>query len=107
MRYSGKIGFAQNLEVAPGVYDDVITEREYFGDLLQRTEAFNVEGSVLPQYRTNTSVSVLLDGLLVENYDNIRYISLMGKNWTVSSVVFVHPRITLFVGEVYGGPTAD
>lgn len=107
MRYSGKFGFAIPTETAPGVMDDVITEREYIGDVVQRTEAFSVMDSVLPQYRTTTSVSVLSDGVLAENYDGLRYISYMGKNWSVSSAVYEFPRLIVYIGELYNGPLPE
>lgn len=104
MRYSGKFGFSESTETAPGVMEEVITERDYLGDLVQRTEAFSVADSVLPQYRTTTSVSVLSDGVLTENYKKLRYISLMGENWSVSSAVYQFPRLIVYVGDIYDGP---
>ena len=37
-KFFGKIGFAETLEAAPGVWRPNITEREYFGDLIRRSE---------------------------------------------------------------------
>ena len=34
-KFYGKIGYAVRMEIRPGVWDDEITEREYFGDLLR------------------------------------------------------------------------
>jgi len=104
MRYSGIFGFAESVETAPGVMTDVITEREFLGDVVQRTEAFNVQNSVLPEYRTTTSVSVLSDGVLAENYRSLRYISYMGENWSVASAVYQHPRLVVYIGDRYNGP---
>lgn len=104
MRYSGKFGFAESTETAPGVMEDVITERDYIGDVVQRTETLSVNDSVLPQYRTTTSVSVLSDGVLAETYKNLRYISYMGSNWSVSSAVFQFPRLVVYIGDIYNGP---
>ena len=36
-KFYGKIGYAVRMEIRPGVSDDEITEREYFGDLLRNT----------------------------------------------------------------------
>lgn len=104
MRYSGKVGYAVQTEVSPGVWEDTITERAKLGTVIQRTEALDSGDSVLPQYRTTTSVSVLCDGVLKENYDNLRYVSYMGKNWTISSAVMQWPQLVLYIGEVYNGP---
>lgn len=106
MKYFGKFGYSTGqTEVSPGVMEDVIVERDYIGDVVQVTEALDVAGSVLPVYRTTTSVSVISDGVLAESYADLRYISYRGQLWTVSSVVDEWPRLVIYMGEVYNGPT--
>ena len=39
-KFFGKIGYAVRMEIRPGVWDDEITEREYFGDLLRNTSRY-------------------------------------------------------------------
>ena len=104
MRTSGKLGYAESLEVRPGIWEDVITEHEFLGEVVQRTEAFSLADSVLPQYRTTTSVSVLSGGVDKENYSNLRYVTYMGNSWSISSVVLQPPRMIMYIGEVYNGP---
>lgn len=104
MKYSGKIGFATQVEISPGVWEDSITEHDYLGDVIQRTERLDLEGSVLPSYRTTTSFSVLSDGVLKERYSDIRYISYRGVKWSVDSIIHKWPRIEMFVSEEYNGP---
>jgi len=106
MKYSGKIGFATQVETNPGVWEDVITEVDYLGDVIQRTERLDLEGTVIPSYRTTTSFSVLSDGVLKERYSDIRYITYRGVKWTVSSVIHKYPRLEMFVAEEYNGPSA-
>lgn len=105
MRYSGKFGYAVPTETAPGVWEDVITERDYIGDVVQRTEVLEGD-SVLPSYRTTTSISVLSDGVLKQNYADLRYVTYAGERWTVASAVLQPPRIVVYIGEVYNGPIA-
>lgn len=105
MRYSGKIGYATKVETAPGVWEDVITEREHVGEVIQRTERLDQANSVIPSYRTTTSFSVLSDGVLKERYSDVRYISWKGIRWSVSSVIHKFPRMEMFVAEEYNGPT--
>ena len=107
MKYFGKFGFAESSEVAPGVWEDVITERDYIGDVVQVTEAFSVDGSVLPTYRTTTSVSVISDGVLKKNYKNLRFIEFQGDVWVVASSVQQWPRLIIYIGEVYNGPRSQ
>lgn len=105
MRYSGKIGYAVPTETAPGVWVDVITEHPKIGDVVQRTEVLDGSDSVIPQYRTTTSISVLSDGVLKENYRHLRYVSYMGENWMIGSAVMQDRRLVIYIGEVYDGPT--
>ena len=104
MRYSGMFGIAEQVETAPGVWDDVITERSYVGDVVQTTETLYGADQITPIYRTTTSISVVSDGVLKESYENIRYVVYAGVRWTVSSTVFDWPRMTLYMGERYNGP---
>lgn len=105
MRYSGKIGFATKVEVSPGVWDEIITERSYLGDVIQRTERLEGAETVIPDYRTTTSISVLSDGVLKERYSDIRYIRFLGLAWSVKSLVYKPPRLEIYIGEEYNGPT--
>lgn len=104
MRFSGKIGFATRAETVPGVWEEIITERDYIGDVIQRTERLDRDDSVIPKYRTTTSVSVLSDGVLKQRYSDIRYVHLFGVNWAVNSVINKWPRLEIFIGEEYNGP---
>lgn len=106
MRYHGKIGLADQKEISPGVWDDVITEVERFGTVVQSTETFDQVDSILPRVRTTTSVSVLDEGVLIDRQDDIRYVWFRGKRWSVASIVTQYPRIVIYLGERYNGPSA-
>jgi hypothetical protein len=107
MRFAGKIGFGTSVEKAPGVWDDLIIERDYLGEVLQSTERLDSSASVMPNYKTTTSISVLSDGVLKERYSDVRYINHMGVNWVVSSIIHKFPRMEMFIGEEYHGPTPE
>lgn len=107
MRYSGKFGYGQNVETSPGIWEDVVTERDHLGVVVQSTEAFSVANSVLPQYRTTTSVSVLSDGVLKESYTDLIYVTYKGERWSIGSIVEEWPKLTIHIGEVYNGPVPE
>ena len=103
MRWAGKVGFSKLTEISPGVWDDVITERDYMGTVVQESERLVQGDTVLPTYRVSTSISILLDGPLRENHSDIRYVTFNGYEMTVSSVTIVPPRVILYMGEKYNG----
>lgn len=104
MRAAVSLGLAETKEVRPGVWDDVITEVPKLADIQQRTETFNVEGNVIPEYKTTTTVSVLSQGVIKPDYSNLRYVLYAGERWFISSINHAPPRLTIYIGEVYNGP---
>lgn len=104
MRYSGKLGLAQSSEVRPGIWEETVTEKPILGRVEQRTEALESSSSVLPQYRTTTSISVLSRGPDQLNNADIRYITYMGVRWTIGSIVFEYPHLVIYIGDKYDGP---
>lgn len=107
MRYSGKLGLVEQQEVRPGIWEEVVTEVPVLGTVRQRTEVLNGEGNVLPEYATTTSISVPARGVGPQDNSNIRYITYKGTRWQIRSIVDEPPRIVIYIGEVYNGPTPE
>lgn len=107
MRYSGKFGYSVQTETSPGVWEDVITERDMLGTVLQRTEVLDGEGTILPRYRTTTSISVLSNGVNQMTYANLAYVVYKGIRWQPGSIVEEFPRLTVYIGDEYHGPTPE
>lgn len=104
-RFHGEVGYAINTEIRPGVWQDVITERSYFGDevrnslKLQEREKVNLDLSV------QNSISILADAFANEHIFAIRYVRWVGTRWSVTDVTISRPRLILRLGGVYNGPT--
>lgn len=106
MRFRGKVGYGQSVETAPGVYDDVITEVSYFGDVVRNTRHSQEGVSVNNDLTVNNSISIVADAWAIENFFAIRYVEWAGTLWTVSDVEIQSPRLLLRLGGVYNGPKA-
>lgn len=104
-RFFGGIGFGAPVDKGGGVWEDAITERNYYGDVRQNMVATSTTGSVLPEVTFQTTISVVADAYALENFTAIRYIRWAGSVWTVTSVQLQRPRLVLMLGEVYHGPT--
>lgn len=102
-RWAGKIGISEQTEVTPGIWEDVITEHDALGTVKQRTEVLDSEGSVLPRYRTTTSISVPYRGPS-PSQPGLVYITLNGFHYKPSTVVVEPPNIVIYIGEEYHGP---
>lgn len=105
MRCSEKLGIVEQSEVRPGIWEETVTEVPVLGDVRQRTEVLDGTDAVLPRYRTTTSISVPARGVGPQDNSNIRYITYRGFRWQISTIVDEPPKIVIYIGEVYNGPT--
>lgn len=106
-RFYGKIGFATIEKTAPGVSKEVITEREYYGDVIRNSR--NIQEGVDKvnfDLSVENSISIIADDHANEHFFAIRYAEWSGSLWTVTNVTVQRPRLLLRLGGVYDGPRA-
>ena len=106
-RFYGPIGYSNGTtETTPGIWEETVTEYNYFGDVLRNTRRLEGTDSVNDNIVINNSFSVVADAYATRNFFAMRYIGWMGTNWTITSVEVQSPRLILNIGGVYNGPTA-
>jgi hypothetical protein len=104
-RFFGRIGYGETVETAPGVHQDDIVEREYFGDVIRNARNLKEGENLNPDLSVQNSISIVADAYANDHFFAIRYVEWAGALWTVSSVEVQSPRLLLRLGEVYNGPT--
>lgn len=104
-KFFGTVGYAVPTEIEPGVWEDVVYEYPYFGDVVQNIRDLKYADNVNPELSLQNSVSIVGDDYAYENYFAIRYIRWGGGVWTVSDVTVQRPRLILRMGGVYHGPS--
>lgn len=104
-KFYGAVGYASNEELRPGVWQDVITEREYYGDVLRDTSQLRTGENLNNDITIGNSFSIVADAYANEHIFAIRYISWAGTLWDVTDIEVKSPRLILRVGGVYNGPT--
>lgn len=105
-KWFGKIGFATLSETVPGVWEETIQEREYFGDLIRYTRRFENGTGLNSDINISNDISILADPFANENIDKMRYAEFNGTRWIISTVSVEFPRLKLTLGGVYNGPEA-
>ena len=105
-RYHGKIGYGETAEVSPGVHDDVIVERLYYGEVVRNSRQLREGETLNKDLLVGNSISIVADAYAREHFFAIRYVEWAGALWTVSDVEVQRPRLILRLGEVYNGPQA-
>ena len=104
MKFYGKVGYGQTVDRDNGIWEDEITERLYFGDVVRNTRRLVSGEEVLSNLSTDTSIEILADAYASEHFFTIRYVEWEGALWTVSKVDLRSPRLILQLGGVYNGP---
>ena len=102
-KFFGKIGYAETIETTPGVWEEKITEREYFGDLIRNTRSLQSGEQLNDNINISNEISIVADPFAYENFHSMRYVEFMNAKWKVSSVDVQYPRLILSVGGLYNG----
>ena len=102
-KFYGVIGYATTVETEPGIYEETIVERPYYGDLIKNTRRLQSAGKVNDDINVSNQVSIVADPYANENFHAMRYVEFMGTKWKVTDVDVQYPRLVLTVGGVYNG----
>lgn len=102
-KFYGKIGYGETKEIKPGVWDEIITERLYFGDVNKLSRRLRTDDKVIDNINISNEISILADPFAYENFSTIKYVEYMGAKWKVTNVEVKFPRLTLVTGGIYNG----
>lgn len=105
-KFFGDIGFATQVETSPGIWEDQIIEKQYYGDIFRESRRFSTTDQVLDKINLSNQISIIADGYVVDNIQNLRYVRWLGGLWKISYVELKFPRLVLEMSGVYNGPTA-
>lgn len=103
-KFNGKVGYGEQVETAPGVYEEQITEYTYFGDVVRNTRRLREGEKVNDDLSVGNSISIVADAYASEHFFAIRYLEWAGSLWKVTEVEVQRPRLLLRLGGVYNGP---
>nr|DAY91653.1 MAG TPA: hypothetical protein [Caudoviricetes sp.] len=104
-KFYGCIGFAVTAETRPGVWEEEIQEKNYFGDVIRNTKRYQTGEGLNDDINIANEISIVADPFANENFHTMRYIEFMGTKWKINSVEVQYPRLILSIGGVYNGET--
>lgn len=106
-RFFGKVGYGDSVETpsGSGVWEDTITEIEYYGDVVRNTRKLEPGDSLNDDITVSNSISIVADDFAIKHFAKIKYVQWEGVLWTVPSVEVKSPRLILSIGSVYNGST--
>ena len=102
-KWYGKIGYAISAETEPGIWENTIIERNYFGDMISDRRKRQNSGEVNDNINLANVISIIADPFAYQNCSNMAYVEIMGSKWKITDIEIQSPRLLLTVGGVYNG----
>ena len=104
-RFFGEVGYGIPTEVRPGVWEDLIKEHSYYGDVERAGRQIREGEKVNFDLNISNSISIVADAFANTHFFAIRYVRWAGALWIVKNVEIKAPRLTMHIGGGYNGPT--
>lgn len=100
-KWCGQIGYASVNETDPGVWEEQIVERTYYGDVSSNRRQLQNITEINDTINVTNQISFVSDPYAMENFHMIRYATFMGTKWKVLTAEVQYPRISITLGGVY------
>lgn len=102
-KWYGKIGFADHVETSPGIWEEVIVEYPYYGDIIRNTRSLQSSGEINDDVRISNKISIVADPYANQHMYAMRYIEFQGAKWKVGDIEVEYPRLHLSIGGIWNG----
>lgn len=102
-KWFGKIGYAVTSETRPGIWEEVIVERNYYGDMIRNSRRLQSASQVNDDININNELSIISDPYAMNSFHAMRYAEFMGTKWKITNVEVQYPRLILSLGGLYNG----
>lgn len=102
-KWFGTIGFAETVETSPGIWEEQITKRNYYGDLTRNTRRLQSADKLNDDIVINNELNIVSDPYANEHFHNMRYAEFQGVVWKITNVEVQYPRLILSLGGLYNG----
>lgn len=103
-KWYGVIGYAETVEVKPGIWEEQIVERKYSGDLSRNNRRLQSTDQLNDDINISNELSILADPYARNHFHTMRYAEFGGTAWKITGVeVQYQHRLILTIGGVYNG----
>lgn len=103
MKWYGNVGYSELVETEPGIWEDDIIERPYYGDLIRNSRLLQSAGEIHDAINISNQISIVADPYAVQHIYSMLYAEFQGAKWKVSNVDVQPPRLILTLGGLYNG----
>lgn len=102
-KFYGIIGYVVTKETEPGIYEEVVVENAYYGDVIKDSRRLQERAKVNDDITISNRISIIADPFANNHFHSMRYVEMMGIKWKITDVEVAFPRLILSIGGVYNG----
>ena len=102
-KFFGTVGYVETIETTPGVWQEQVVERQYYGDLTRNNRRLESSGTLNDNINIANEISIVADPYAIDHFHTMRYVEFQGAKWKISSVEVKYPRLILTAGGLYNG----
>ena len=108
MKYFGKIGFRSTGETIPGIWEETIVERDYFGDVLRNYRTLHTESKEInDDISLRNQISIVADQFAYNHFQDMIWVEFMGSKWKAQDIEVMPPRLNITLGGEYNGDSGS
>lgn len=100
-KFYGNIGYGETKQTSLGVWENVSTERPYYGDLNRNVHRLEGSDKLNDNIDINNEISIVADEFAYQNFRLMKYVEFAGAKWKITSVQVQRPRLILAIGGEY------
>lgn len=100
-KWHGMVGYAENVEIEPGINEELITERQYSGESYKNNRLLQNSGNINDNVNITNQISIVADPYATNHMFDMRYVTFQGRKWKVTNVGEQYPRLILTLGGLY------
>ena len=100
-KWYGVIGFRNTVETVPGIWENQVIDKNYYGDVLSIRNRNQSTSNINSDISISNKISIIADPFANEKFYDIVYVEFMSHKWKVSEVEVNYPRLILSIGGLY------
>ena len=102
MRFHGRVGYRDTVEIKPGLFEEAIVYKEYYGDVLRNNKKDYQGSKINSDIQVSNQISIVADPYALGHFFNLKCVEWQGTLWSVTDVdASQPPRLILSLGGVY------
>lgn len=102
MRFHGRIGYVDTVETKPGLCEEQLVFRTYYGDVIRNTKRDSLGSKVNADIQVTNQISIVADPYARDHFFKLRCVEWQGALWSAADVdASQPPRLIISLGGLY------